>query len=357
MISQAQQHEFNIGQDDLILITGAAGFIGPKLVTTLVQLGFRNIRCLTRPSSRTAELDRVMTSARPGTIHMVRGNLLSPDDCNAAMKDAAVVFHLAAGRGEKSYADAFLNSVVTTRNLLEACRGDKLLRRFVNISSFAVYSNQHNPHGNVLDEDSVMEPRPELRHDPYCFAKVKQDGVVRDYGERYGIPYVLVRPGVVYGKGNEKIPGRVGTGTFGMFLHLGGSNRIPLTYVDNCAYAVALAGLIRDQEGETFNVVDDNVPTSRQFLQMYKRKVKRFPSLYIPHAVSYMLCYLWERYSDWSEGQLEAVFNRRTWYAGWKKTRYSNDKLKRQLGWVQPVPTEQALERFFEACRNGGSHA
>ena len=67
--------------------------------------------------------------------------------------------------------------------------------------------------------------------------------MVIEYGQKFGIPYVIVRPGVVYGPGKVNISNRVGIGTFGIFLHLGGSNEIPLTYVDNCAEAIALAGL------------------------------------------------------------------------------------------------------------------
>ena len=58
---------------------------------------------------------------------------------------------------------------------------------------------------------------------------------------------------------------------FGIFLHLGGSNPIPFTYVDNCADAIVLAGLTPGVDGEVFNVVDDNLPTSRQFLRLYKQ--------------------------------------------------------------------------------------
>ena len=41
-------------------------------------------------------------------------------------------------------------------------------------------------------------------------------------------------------------PAASGIDTFGVFLHLGGSNTIPFTYVDNCAEAIALAGLRRE---------------------------------------------------------------------------------------------------------------
>ena len=119
-------------------------------------------------------------------------------------------------------------------------------------------------------------------------------------GERFGVPWVIIRPGFVYGAGNEQIPGRVGIDTFGFFLHLGGSNTIPMTFVDNCAEAIVLAGVTPGIEGHVFNVVDDNLPTSRQFLRRYKRQVRHFRSVYVPHSVSYLLSMLWEKYSAWS---------------------------------------------------------
>ncbi|MGH9426339.1 MAG: NAD-dependent epimerase/dehydratase family protein, partial [Terriglobia bacterium] len=139
----------------------------------------------------------------------------------------------------------------------------------------------------------------------------------------------------MYGPGNEGISGRVGISTSDIFLHLGGSNPIPLTYVDKCAEAIALAGLKKlATNGEVFNVVDDDLPSSRRFLRQYKKNVRRFKSIYVPHFVSYTLCYLWEKYSACSEGQLEPVLNRRRWRANWKKTLYSNEKLKSKLGWT-----------------------
>ena len=160
-----------------------------------------------------------------------------------------------------------------------------------------------------------------------------------------------MRPGHIYGPGNEAISSRVGIGTFGVFLHLGGSNPIPFTYVDNCADAIVLAGLTRGIDGESFNVVDDDLPTSRRFLRMYKKNVGRFTSIFVPHFASYGLCYLWERYSDWSEGQIPPSFNRNRWHAFWKKTYYSNQKLKTRLGWAPRISTNEGFRRYFEACR------
>ncbi|MBI4684772.1 MAG: NAD(P)-dependent oxidoreductase [Nitrospirae bacterium] len=341
--------------NERILITGANGFIGSRVVETLLSHGFTNLRCFVRPSSDLTALNKIITLFDKARIKIVQGNLLSQDDCKRATDGISVIYHLAAGRGEKSYPDAFMNSVVTTRNLLDAALQNSVLKRFVNISSFTVYSNSKNQRGSLLDETSEIEDHPELRGEAYCYAKVRQEQLVMEYGKKYNMPYVILRPGAVYGPGNIGITQRVGIGTFGLFLHLGGSNIIPLSYVDNCAEAIVLAGIIKGVDNEVFNVVDDDQPTSRQFLKMYKKNVRHFKSIYLPKTISYLLCYLWEKYSKWSEGQLPPVFNRKKWASNWKGNRYSNKKLKRLLGWKQKVVFSDALEQYFKYQKEAGN--
>ena len=343
---------FTIAPHDRILVTGAAGFIGARVVASLVERGFRNVACFVRPASDLGSIEAIVERRPAGArIEVFRGNLLSRSDCEAACKDVAVIYHLAAGTGEKSFPDAFMNSVVTTRNLLEASLRYTHLRRFVLVSSFSVYSNRQS--SRCLDESCPVEEHPELRGDAYCFAKVKQEQIVKQYATDFNIPYVIVRPGSVYGEGKVQITGRVGLGTFGLFLHLGGCNIIPFTYVDNCAEAIALAGLVQGVDGEVFNVVDDDPPSSRRFLQLYKERVRRFKSVYLPHVASFGLCYLWEKYSQWSKGQLPPAFNRKRWYAEWKKTRYSNEKVKTMLGWTPKLTTADGLRLCFQSRTQG----
>ncbi len=344
--------------DDGILVTGAAGFIGPKVVEALLVRGFRNLRCFVRASSKLDALESVLHRYGSGAhVEMVEGNLLSVEDCRRATREVAVIYNLAAGRGQKEFSDAFMNSVVTTRNLMETSRHHGCLRRFVNVSSLSVYSNRNNPPRRRLDETCPMEDRPELRGDAYTFAKVKQDEIVIEYGKKFGLPYVIVRPGVVYGPRNEKITGRVGVSTFGFFLHLGGANTIPFTYVDNCAEAIVLAGLKPGVDRNVFNVMDDHLPSSRRFLRLYKKNVRPFLSIYLPQWSSYLMCFAWEKYSEWSEGQLPPVFNRKVWHAYWKRTEYNNEKLKTQLGWSPKVSTADALGRYFESFNQKEQHA
>src|SRR5258706_10769468 len=178
-----------INRNDPILISGGAGLIGSRVVENLLARGFRNLRCLARPSTGVSRAE--LAGQRGGTsrVQVIRGNLLSRDDCAAAVKDVAVILHLAAARGEKSFPDAFMNSVVTTRNLVEAALQEKSLRRFVNVSSFAVYTNSDKPRGRLLDESCPVEQRPDRRGHAYTFAKAKQDDLVTTYGDQFRLPY------------------------------------------------------------------------------------------------------------------------------------------------------------------------
>ena len=205
----------------------------------------------------------------------------------------------------------------------------------------------------MWDETCPLEDNLDERHDAYAYGKLKQDELVQDYHERFGVPFTIVRPGIVFGPGKKAIPGFVGMDTFGFFMHLGGGGRLPLTYVDNCAEAIVLAGLVKGVEGEVFNVVDDELPTSRAFLRAYKQQVRNFWSVPIPYPAAYALCALWEWYAKRSRGQLPPVFNRRMCAFAWKGHDYSNRKLKERLGWQCRVPMQEALQRYFEYQKNG----
>jgi nucleoside-diphosphate-sugar epimerase len=216
----------------------------------------------------------------------------------------------------------------------------------VNVSSFAVYSNLTLKRRAPLDESSPLEDAPQERYDAYGFGKLKQEELIRSYGQLRGLPYVILRPGAVFGPGKKDLTGRIGVDTFGFFIHIGGSNELPLTFVDNCAEAIVLAGLVPGVDGEIFNVVDDELPTSSQFLRAYKSAKPLF-SVRMPYAVAYGLSMAWEDYSRRSKGQLPPAFNRRRCAADWKGNRYSNRKLHEKLGWKPRVGMQDAIQQFL----------
>jgi nucleoside-diphosphate-sugar epimerase len=343
----AMSRKFIVQPTDTVLVTGSSGFIGSKVVDTLLEYGFERVRCLVRPSSRLERLNAVIRHhSAESRVQIVAGDLTSREDCAKAADGVAVAYHLAAGF-DKSFAGAFMNSALSTRNLMDAFleRGKPV--RFVNVSSFAVYSNITLKRGAPLDENSPLEDAPQQRYDAYGFGKLKQEELVREYGATRGLRYVILRPGTVFGPGKKDLTGRIGIDTFGFFIHVGGSNLLPLTFVSNCAEAIVLAGLVPDVDGEIFNVVDDELLTSTQFLRAYKRKVGGFFSVRLPYFIAYALSALWEEYSRRSQGQLPPAFNRRRCVAEWRGNRFPNRKIREKLGWTPRIGIEEAMNSFL----------
>jgi len=346
-MSEKKNGEYIASPSDRILVTGSNGFIGVRVVESLLAYGFNNLRCFVRPTSRLDNLEKAVSRVEGDqNVELVRGDLLSRDDCEKAAQGVSIIYHLAAGM-EKSFAGAFMNSALATRNLLDAFLQVGRARRFVNVSSFAVYSNLDLKRGDILDETCPLEDAPQERFDAYGFGKLKQEQIVREYGSQVKLPFVILRPGYVFGPGKRELNGRVGVSTFGLFVQVRGSHLLPLTFVDNCAEAIVLAGLKPGIDGETFNIVDDELVTARQFLKRYKEKTAK-SSVVIPYFAAEVLCKAWESYSKWSQGQLPAAFNRRRCSAEWKGNRYSNQKLKARVGWKPRVPMQQAMDAFLE---------
>jgi nucleoside-diphosphate-sugar epimerase len=340
------ENNWIINKSDTILVTGANGFVGSRVARTLLSYGFKHVRCLTRPTSNSRNLENIMKEFDSANMEIVQGNLLSRHDCMIASKGVAVIYHLAAGIG-KSYPDCFLNSVVTTKNLLDAIIKEQTLKRLVNISSIAVYSNEKIRRGGLMGESCEVDDKLLDRCEPYTYGKMKQDQLVLEYAEKYDLPYVITRLSIVFGPGKAQITGRIGIDTFGVFLHLGLNNIIPLTYVDNCAESIVLAGLMKGIDGQVFNILDDDLPRSRQFLKLYKRKVHSFRSIPVPYRAWLLFNILWEKYSKWSDGQLPPKFNRRSCAVYWKGNSYSNKKAKELLGWQPRVRMNDALNNLF----------
>ena len=150
------------------------------------------------------------------TIEIVRRKSAFAEDCEERQKSFG---HLSSGCG--NWNKVLCRCVCKLgRDYSEPLGGsfaNGCMRRFVNVSSFAVYTNEKKPRSGILDENCPTETQPVLRGDSYCFAKTKQDELVIEYGKKHGLPYVLVRPGVVYGPGKRRIHGRIGIDTFGVF--------------------------------------------------------------------------------------------------------------------------------------------
>ncbi len=328
------------------LVTGGAGFLGRAVVARLLALPDADVRVLVRAAAQGERLRALAAEFPRARLEIVTGNLLARGDAARAVDGVDVVYHLAASL-KGSPADIFLNTVVASNNLLDALAGAP--RTVVMVSSMGVYGTAALPRGAVVDERTPLESHPE-RRDVYSHAKWRQEKLFRERCAHDGHRLVVIRPGVIYGPGGSPMSARVGLNLFGLFLHLGGGNRIPLTYVDNCADAIVAASEHASAVGQAYNVVDDDLPTSRAYLRRYRREVVRLRALPIPYAGMWLVSRWVEWYHRHSRGQLPAVFTRYKTATLWKGTRFDNAKLK-SLGWTPRVATRDGLAKSFAYLR------
>ncbi|QDT55391.1 3 beta-hydroxysteroid dehydrogenase/Delta 5--_4-isomerase [Caulifigura coniformis] len=323
------------------LVTGAAGFLGRRLVRELASEGMA-VRCFLRASSRSDELRSFVGEDLWPNVEIVRGDLMNPADCRAAIDGIDVVHHAAAGL-TGSTAVMFLNTVVPTRRLIAACL-EQPVKRFVLVSSLGVYGAATLKRNGVLDESCPVDAEPE-RRDPYTYSKVVQEQAAWDACRNHGLPLVVIRPGVIYGPGRGALSNRIGLQMGGRMFRIGGGRQLPYVYVDHVATAMRQAGVEPGIVGEAFNVLDDELPSGKQVLRMYRQAGRRVKSVWIPQTAIGPLSSLYERYSRWSGGQLPGVITRYRTDSMWKPLKFTNTKARERLKWSPHLPFAETFQR------------
>ncbi len=329
----------------VVTVTGATGFLGRRLVRHLLQDGLV-VRCAVRPTSDVDGLRQFVGEDLWTRVELARVNLLRSDDCRRLLEQTSVVYHLAAAlRG--SPAVLFASTVVATRRLVEAAV-DSPLRRFVLVSSLGIYAAGELSAGSTLDESCPVDPKPHLR-DAYTYSKAVQEEVCWQAFRQNGLPLVVVRPGVIYGDERGCLSSRVGLQVGGLLVRIGGRDPLPYTYVENCAEAVALAGLVPGLEGQVVNVVDDQLPTGRQLLRELRRRGQAPTTFALPRRLVGLLARCVEWASRRTRGQIPPVVTRYWARHHWSGVRYSNRRAKELLGWRPSVSLGEALDRTLSS--------
>jgi nucleoside-diphosphate-sugar epimerase len=321
-----------------ILLTGGAGFLGRRMIESLFQANQSEIYCVVRKVPQEAP--------KPG-MQYVAGNLMAKNDMIRATQGMELVLHAAAGT-KGGAADMFANSVIGTRNLMEACQINKV-KRVVLVSSFSVFDTSNIATNSVVDETTPMEADG-VKKGVYAYTKTQQEHIFWKLAKEYGIEGLVVRPGVIFGPGGVAMSPRVGISALGWFAKLGGANTLPLTYVQNCADAIVTVGL-KGIAGEVYNIVDDDLPSCRSYLSAYRREVIKLKSFPMPLPMLKLAVSWLEGYAKRSHGQLPAVLNSHIVRSTYRPFKYSNQKIK-SLGWQPEKPMQLALKQTFESLRN-----
>jgi dihydroflavonol-4-reductase len=173
-----------VNPDQLVVVTGAAGFIGNVLVRELRSRGAR-VRAVV--NERTAPLDGL-------DVEIVRADVREPDSLRAAFEGADLVFHTVAIislLGDQGGRVPAIN-VQGAGNAAEAAL-QAGVRRYIHFSSCHAFDLTDR--GKALHEKS---PRPGPRHAAYDRSKYAGEMAVRDVFAR-GLDGVVIHPTGVLG--------------------------------------------------------------------------------------------------------------------------------------------------------------
>lgn len=212
------------GEDPVIALTGATGFIGRRVTKHLGKAGFR-LRVLARNPARLDEAD--------ATAGIVRGSLSDPAALSALTAGALAVVHCAGSvRGVTREQFDRVNVAGTAACAAAARRAGA--ERFLSISSLA-----------------AREPRLSA----YAASKHAGEDAVLDYAG--DMPVTIVRPPAVYGPGDREMLPLFRLMARGFAPVFGSPEaRFSLIYVDDIARAIE-AWLRTDRPAEGRFEIDD----------------------------------------------------------------------------------------------------
>ena len=177
-----------------VLITGAGGFIGSHLTEKLLELGSNVTAFLRYGSKRDKENLNFIKVNDKSKLNVFFGDILDLPAVNESIKDADVVFHLAANISVAYSmvhpAEVFNTNAIGTLNILNAAK-DNNVKKIVLMSSSEVYGTaQYAP----IDEKHVLQAQ-----SPYSASKISAEKIAESFFRCYNTPVTIARPFNNYG--------------------------------------------------------------------------------------------------------------------------------------------------------------
>lgn len=318
---------------DRLLVTGATGLVGSHVVERACREGIP-VRALVRSTADTRLLQQ-------WPVELVTGDLSEPDRVAQAVAGVSHVVHAAAKVGDWGPIDEFRAvNVRSLSHLVEACLRTGTLRRFVHISSLGVYE----PRDHYGTDETTPPSAAGL--DGYTLSKIEAEAHLLAEVREHGLPAVVLRPGFIYGPRDRTVlPRLLDRLARKQVRYFGsGDQLLNQTCVINLTEAVFRALTVEGVTGEVFNITDGHLVSKRAFIETAARYAGlAAPTGKVPRPVARWLARLSEAvYRLLGKTEAPLVSMARYKFLGLNLD-FSIDKARRLLGYVPPVPFEQAM--------------
>ncbi len=310
-------------QNSRILVTGANGFVGQSLVSTLLQQGYK-VSCVQRNDANKKE-------KKPGCEYYAVGDFTEMSVWDDVLGGVDSIVHLAARVHvmRETVADplaAFRKANVEVTLKLARAAAKKKVRRFVYISTIKVNGEQTGE--RAFTEKDALNPV-----DPYARSKFEAERGLMDLGKGSGMEIVIIRPVLVYGpgvKGNVlRLLQLIEKGTPLPFR--GVNNQRSLLALDNLIDLIILCSWHPAAANQIFLATDGNDISTERLVKLCADSLHRQPRLFgVPVMLRRILTCLSPRFRKLERrlyGSLQA----------------DSSKARALLGWRPPKSVKQGL--------------
>lgn len=274
----------------MILITGAAGFVGSHLIELLLKEGVAvsQLRLVLLENESTQFLPKIK-------FNIVRGNIKSIKFVEKITQGVNVIYHLAAITAitsdfskYKMYEEVNVNG---TSNLLAAC-AKKKIRKFIFFSSVAVYGLPEWK-GDIANWN---ESHPKTYSEVYGKSKLEAENKIIEAHKKWGIPYVIIRPAILYGPRDIKnLLELYRSIKKHLFFFMGnGNNKIDYVFVKDVVRAARLAELSTKKSADYIIAGERHISLNEAINNIAESiNTKVFP-IHIPKIVGLCTSYIME---------------------------------------------------------------
>jgi len=237
-----------------VLVTGATGMVGRRLVMRLIERG-DTVQVLSRQPFKALPLKKA-------GVQVIGGDITQARTLPHALAYVEVVYHVAALVGLGLISPPYqLANVTGTANMLKAATAAGV-QRFVHVSSIAAYDN---PTAQTRENGPITRQH---RGNAYSTSKALGDLLAQEAMNQSAMEVVIARPAVVYDTGRDTTDLRYRINYYRRFpvicVRGGGNLGHDVIHADDVARLLVLCGTHPNAPGKAFNASSDEHLTMRQ---------------------------------------------------------------------------------------------
>ena len=318
-----------------VLVTGATGFIGSRVVHKLLQNGI-DVKVLALPNEATP-------SEWKDKVEIVRGSISDPGAVERATRGAKTIIHLVAivtdWGDEKKYWEF---TVEGSRLIFEQATKNKA--RVVLAASIAVYGDK------IHSQSCPEETGYGKAFGPYSRTKQAQEKLAWDYYKNKNMRLTVVRPANVYGPRSgpwlHDVVNVIRSGA--PCLISGGKMNAGLAYVDNVADILILAGSTEKTIGRAYNACDGLDVTWRDYFTDIAGMIGAGNPKSLPRPLAVFGACLLEGIYRLFGIQKRPLLTREALNLVGSDNRIPIDRVRNELGYTPQVSYAEGLKRIKE---------